>query len=254
LRWTASGASIAEPHVFNSEEQAMAAFDADALISMFENASVKSSASVQKAVTEATLAALRGRELTLANIRSSLDSVTKAVSMGAAKSPLGADAVEGLLDKAVAGMDAALVKAVQANQAALQQFADRGVDLREKHLKKALDDLDKFDGLLIGAVKKAGAAAGPMAAPWQQAMEKLQAGGSMSGLSAAKTVEEFADQMGSALKSTRSASVRAAAALAESYAAMASGVLVGLSEALAPGAAHEKAAPAATPAAKKRKR
>jgi hypothetical protein len=212
----------------------MATFDPDALISMFENASAKSSAQVQKAVTEATLAALHGRELTLANIRSSLDSVTKAVTMGAAKSPLGSEAIEGLLDKAVSGMDAALVKAVQANQAALQQFADRGVDLRETHLKKALDDLDKFDGLLIGAVKKAAAAAGPMAAPWQQAMEKLQAGGSMSGISASKTVEEFADQMQTAIRGARSASVRAASALAESYAAMASGVLVGLSQALAP--------------------
>jgi hypothetical protein len=212
---------------------AAAAFDADALISMFESASAKGSAQLQKAVTESTLAALRGRELTLANIRSSLDSVAKAVTMGAARSPLGADAVEGLLDKAVAGMDEALVKAVQANQAALQQFADRGVDLREKHLKKALDDLDKFDDLLIGTVKKAGAAAGPLAAPWQQVMEKLQAGGSLSGLSASKTVEDFADQMQAAVRSSRSASVRAATVLAESYAAMASGVLVGLSEALA---------------------
>jgi hypothetical protein len=226
------------------------AFDADALISMFESASAKGSAQLQKAVTEATLAALQGRELTLANIRGSLDAVAKAVTLGAAKNPMGADAAQGMLDKAVAGMDAALVKAVQANQAALQQFADRGVDLREKHLKKALDDLDKFDELLIGTVKKASVAAGPMAAPWQQAMEKLQAGGTMSGMSAAKTVEQFAEQMTSAMKSTRSASVRAATVLAESYAAMASGVLVGLSEALAP---REKTAPNA-PAKKAAKR
>jgi hypothetical protein len=249
LRWRAHGESIALFHGFDDEEHTMTTFDPDALISMFESASAKSSAQVQKAVTEATLAALRGRELTLGNIRSSLDSVTKAVSMGAAKSPLGAEAVEGLLDKAVAGMDAALVKAVQANQAALQQFADRGVDLRETHLKKALDDLDKFDGLLIGAVKKAAAAAGPMAAPWQQAMEKLQAGGSLSGASAAKTVEEFAEQMQTAIRGARSASVRAASALAESYAAMASGVLVGLSQALAP---QEDAAPAKKAPAKKK--
>jgi hypothetical protein len=231
----------------------MPAFDPDALISMFENASSNQSASVKRAVTEATLAALRGRELTLANIRSALDAVTKAVSAGAAKSPLPAVDMQALLDKAVTGMDAALVKAVQANQTALRQFADRGVDLREKHLKKALDDLDKFDELLIGTVKKAAAAAGPMAAPWQQAMEKLQAGGSMAGLSAAKTVEEFAEQMGSAMKSTRGASVRAATVLAESYAAMASGVLVGLSEALSPKSSSADA-PAPKPAAKKRTR
>ena len=221
-------------------------FDVDALIAMFENASKSGSAKLREGVEQATLAALQGRELTLKNIRGALESVTAAVSQGAAKNIAGIDAGS-LLDKAVAGMDDALLKAVQANRAALQQFVDRGADLREKHLKKALDDLDKFDDLLIGAVKKAGAAAGPLAAPWQQAMEKLQAGGSMSGLSAAKTVEEFAEQMGSAMKSTRSASVRAATVLAESYAAMASGVLVGLSEALAGGSA----APASAAAPKK---
>jgi hypothetical protein len=226
------------------------AFDPDALISMFENASATQSARLQKAVTDATLAALRGRELTLDNIRKSLNSVAKAVSAGAAKNPLGGEAVEGMLDKAVAGMDAALLKAVQANQTALRQFADRGVDLREKHLRKAIDDLDKFDDLLIGAVKKAASAAGPMAAPWQQAMEKLQAGGSMAGMSAAKTAEEFAEQMGAAIKSSRTAGMRAATVLAESYAAMASGVLVGLSEAMSQGSATEPAPK--KPAARKR--
>jgi hypothetical protein len=234
-----------------------AAFDADVLIETFEKASAAQSARVQKAVTEATLAALRGRELTLANIRASLDAVTKAVTMGAAKNPLGDEGVQGLLDKAVAGMDAALVQAVQANQTALREFAERGVDLREKHLKKALDDLDKFDDLLIGVVKKAGAASGPLAGPWQQVMDKLQAGGTLSGTSAAKTVEEFAEKMHSAMRSSRSAGVRAATALAESYAAMASGVLVGLSEAMgargdAGEAARKPAAkPAARPAARK---
>jgi hypothetical protein len=53
--------------------------------------------------------------------------------------------------------------------------------------------------------------------------------------------------MTSAMKSTRGASVRAATALAESYAAMASGVLVGLSEALAP---REAAAPPNQPRAR----
>ena len=226
------------------------AFDPDALISMFETASATQSARLQKAVTDATLAALRGRELTLGNIRKSLDSVAKAVSAGAAKNPLGGVAVEGMLDKAVAGMDAALLQAVQANQTALRQFADRGVDLREKHLRKAIEDLDKFDDLLIGAVKKAASAAGPMAAPWQQAMEKLQAGGSMAGMSAAKTAEEFAEQMGAAIKSTRTAGMRAATVLAESYAAMASGVLVGLSEAMSQGGAAEPAPK--KPAARKR--
>ena len=225
-----------------------AAFDADALISMFETASTRGSAKLRESVEQATLAALQGRKLTLKNIRGALESVTSAVSQGAVKNIAGIDAGS-LLDKAVMGMDDALLKAVQANRAALQQFVDRGADLREKHLKKALDDLDKFEDTLIGAVKKAAAGSGPLTAPWQQMLEKMQAGGTLSGASAATTAEQFASQMQQTLRSGRAAGMRAAQALAESYAAMASGVLVGMTEALQQGRAD---APAAKPAARKR--
>ena len=224
------------------------AFDADALISMFENASERGSAKLREAVEKATLAGLQGRELTLKNIRGALESVTQAVSQGAAKNIAGIDAAS-LLDKAVQGMDDAVLKAVQANRAALQQFVDRGADLREKHLKKALDDLDKFEDTLIGTVKKAAAGAGPLTAPWQQMLEKMQAGGTVSGQSAATAAEQFASQMQDTLRGSREAGMRAAQVLAESYAAMASGVLVGMLSALQPGSGE---APAAKPAAKKR--
>ena len=223
-------------------------FDADALISMFESATTRGSAKLREGVEQATLAALQGRELTLKNIRGALDSVTQAVSQGAAKNIAGIDAGS-LLDKAVMGMDDALLKAVQANRAALQQFVDRGADLREKHLKKALDDLDKFEDTLMGAVKKAAGAAGPLTAPWQQMLDKMKAGGTLSGASAATTAEQFAAQMQEGLRGSRAAGMRAAQALAESYAAMASGVLVGMMSALEQRGA---AAPAPKPAAKKR--
>jgi hypothetical protein len=235
---------------------AQAAFDVDALISMFEDASQGGSAKLRAAVEKATLAGLQGRELTLKNVRGALETVTKAVSQGAAKNLAGIDAVS-LLDKAVAGMDDALLKAVQANRAALQQFVDRGADLREKHLQKALDDLDKFEDTLIGAVKKAADGAGPLAAPWQQMLEKMQAGGTQSGQSAASAAEQFTsqmEQMQDTLRSGRATGLRAAQVLAESYAAMASGVLVGMLAAMQPGAAAPRTAAktAARPAAKKR--
>ena len=210
---------------------AQPAFVVGALMSMFENASGRSSAKLREAVKHATLAGLQGRKSTLKNIRGALETVTTAVSQGAAKSAAGVDA-GGLLDKAVQGMDDALLKAVQANRAALQQFVDRGADLREKHLKKALDDLDKFEDTSMSAVKKAASDAGPLTASWQQLLEKMQAGGTLSGASAATTAEQFAAQVQQGLRGGRGAGMRAAQTLAESYAAMASGVLVGRMAAL----------------------
>jgi hypothetical protein len=82
--------------------------DQDALVAMFSEATAKQGEALRKAVAEATLKALQARELTLANIRSVLKTVTEAASAGAAKSALPMPDVEDLLGQAFAGMDAAL--------------------------------------------------------------------------------------------------------------------------------------------------
>lgn len=210
--------------------------DPEALITMFENATAQQGAQLKKAVSDATLAALQGRELTLKNIRGALESVASAASAGAAKNAVPEVDVGKLLDSAVAGMDAALLKAVDANRVALGQLVAQGADLREKHLKKALSDLDKFEDTLFASMKKAAEGAGaPLAGAWGSALEKMQAGGSQVGAKAESTAEQITEQMQSAMRSTRAASIRAAQAMAESYTAMVSGVLLGMSDALQSG-------------------
>jgi hypothetical protein len=71
--------------------------DQDALVAMFSEATAKQGEALRKAVAEATLKALQARELTLANIRSVLKTVTEAASAGAAKSGLPMPDVEDLL-------------------------------------------------------------------------------------------------------------------------------------------------------------
>lgn len=222
-----------------------AGIDQDAIVSMFANAGAKGGEQLRKAVSQATLAALQGRELSLKNIRGVLKTVAQAASTGAAQNPgVGID-VEALLDKAVAGMDDALVKAVEANRLALQQFVAQGADLRDKHLKKALSDLEAMEDNFIGALKKAtGDASAQVASQWAPVLEKMQAGGTLSGAQAATAAEQFAGQVHSAVRDSRQAGLRAAQTLAESYAALVSGVLIGMSDALQqgkPGAAPAKA-------------
>jgi hypothetical protein len=217
-------------------------FDQDALVSMFETATAKQSAQLQQAVTQATLQALQGRELTLKNIRAALKSVTEAANLGAARNTA-LDPTD-LLDRAVAGMDDALLRAVDAHRAALEQLSAHGADLREKTLRKALDDLERFEDMMMATVRKAAEGAGaPMAGAWGQVLEKMQAGGTVSGAKAATTAEQMIEQMQAMTRSSRAAGLRAAQVLADSYAAMASGVLIGMTEAL-------KSRPADAPAAR----
>ena len=208
-------------------------FDAESLIAQFESATAKQGAQLRKATADATLAALQGRELTLKNIKSALKTVAEAASAGVAKNALPQVDPESLLDQAVQGMDDALLKAVDANRTALSTLMSQGADLRDKHLSKAVGELEKMEDAMFSALKKAAAGAGaPMAGAWGPVLEKMQLGGTLSGAKAASTAEEMAEQMQSAMRSTRAASLRAAQALAESYTAMVSGVLIGMQEAM----------------------
>lgn len=218
-------------------------FDQEALIQMFADATAKQGEQVRQAVFDATLKALQGRELTLQNIRGALKTVTQAVSAGAAKNVVPGIDIEALLGDAVAGMDDALLKAVEANRVALQQFVDKGVSLQDANIKKAVDALDKMEDTLLKAVSQSvGGAGEQLAAPWAQVLGKMQAGGTNTGAQATQTIEQLTSQMQTAMRQSRAASVKAAQTMAESYSALVSGVLMGMSDALKQGGAKKPAA------------
>jgi uncharacterized protein YjgD (DUF1641 family) len=235
-----------------------AGIDQDALIDMFAQASAKQGDKLRKAVADATLKALQGRELTLDNVRKVIRSVTQAASAGAEKNPAGAIDVEAMLRKAFDGMDAALLQAVQANHKALQQLMERGADLRESQLKAALDGVEKMEEMLFSTVGKAvKGVEGPLQGAWGQVLESMKLEGTATGAGAAQTVEKLMAQAQDALRKGRASSLRASQALMDSYAAMVSGVLIGMTEGLGgavPVADKPKAAPAKAAAARTRSR
>ena len=208
-----------------------AGIDQDALIELVSQAGVRQGELVRKAVFEATLKALQGRALTLENMRRVLKSATLASSTGAGLNPGTTADVEPLLEKAVAGMDAALIKAVQANRTALKQFMDLGVGLQDEHMKSALDNLARIEEVFIAAVGKvAEVSSRPLQAPWQHVLDNMKQHGTGSGLQASQVVHQLMEQSHNAVRSGRTASVRAAQTMMESYGALVSGVLIGMSE------------------------
>lgn len=218
--------------------------DQDALIQQFADATARQGEALRKAVNEATLQALQGRELTLKNIKAVIKSVTEAASTGAAQNPMGAEAVEPLLAKAFDGMDGALRQAVEANRRALQQLVTQGVDLQETQLKKAVDDLEKMEDTFFATVAKASqGAAESLQSPWAQVLDTMKLKGTGTGADATASIAQLTAQTQAALRDSRRLGMKAAKTLMDSYAALASGVLIGMSEALGQ--------PAAAPAAKK---
>ncbi|HRH86513.1 MAG TPA: hypothetical protein PLO41_06685 [Rubrivivax sp.] len=207
--------------------------DQDALIDMFAEASAKQGEKLRKAVADATLKALQGRELTLDNVRKVIKAVTQATSAGAAKNVASPVDVEGMLRKAFDGMDAALLQAVQAHRKALQQLVDQGAGLRETQLQTALDGVEKMEDMFFKTVGKAVQGVGaPLQGPWEQVLKAMKLEGTATGAGAAQTVEQLMGQAQDALRKGRATSLRASQALMDSYAAMVSGVLIGMSEGL----------------------
>jgi len=222
--------------------------DQDALISKFSEATAKQGEAIRKAVTETTLKALQGRELSLANIKQVLNTVAKAASTGVANSPLPLTDVETLLAKAVSGMDAALEQAVQANRKALQQMVDRGADLRETQVKKALADIEKMEDALFAALRKAAEGSrASLVGPWAEVLKATQGKGTGTGAQASATIEQLMDSAQKNLRDGRALGLRASQAMLDSYSTLVSGVLIGMSDALHQGGA----APVPSPSRRK---
>ena len=210
--------------------------DHEAMIKMFSEASTRQGEGLRQAVGDATLKALQGRELTLANIKSVIKSVTQAASMGAAQNTAPAVDVEAMLTDAFAGLDAALLQAVEANRKALEQFVSQGVGVQQTQMKTALANLEKMEDTFFATVTKAAeSVSGQMKGPWEHVLSAMKMQGTATGMQANQTVEQVMAQAQKAIRDSRASSIKAAQAMMDSYTAIVSGVLIGMSEGISKG-------------------
>lgn len=217
-----------------------AGIDHEAITSMFSQASAKQGETLRQAVNDATLKALQGRELTMENIKKVLKSMTQATSAGAAQNVSAPADVEGMLGKAFAGMDAALLQAVEANHKALRQFVDQGVGLQDGQMKGALANIEQMEDVFFSTVSKAAQSAnGPLQGPWEHVLSAMKIKGTDTGAQATQSVEQLMEQARTAVRDGRAASTKIAQTMLDSYAAIVSGVLIGMSEGLKGGSAAQ---------------
>jgi Family of unknown function (DUF6781) len=208
--------------------------DPDEMLKQLAAGAARQGENLRTAVRELTLNALRSRELSLAQIKQVLKNVTEGVSLGAGKS--GGD-VQGVLDEALAGMDDAVLRAVQANHVALQQLASQGQSFRESHVKKALSDLERLEDDFLKTVKQAAGRTGEaMKTQWAGVLQQKELAGTETAAQVAATMEEFGERARASMREQRQTAVRVAEALTENFTTLASGILIGLSEGMQQGA------------------
>jgi hypothetical protein len=205
----------------------------DEMLKSLARESVKQGENLRSAVRELTLKALKSRELTLSEIKRVIRTVTEGVNMGAATAKVDPERV---LSEALAGMDEAVLKAVQANHLALQQLSAQGQNLRESHVKKALDELERLEDEFFASVKEAAKKGSKQIKDqWATVLQQKQTAGLETAAQIESTMEEFGNRMHEAVKQQRRTALKAAEVMAENFTTLANGILIGLTEGLQQG-------------------
>src|SRR3954464_15646017 len=198
---------------------------------------VKQQTQIRSAVCDIMLKALQARELGLSQINNVVRNVTQGVNAG-----LGDKGdVEKVLADAVAGMDDALLKVVEANQVALTKLTEGGASFEESGVKKALDELEKLEDRFRAGITQGTQEAGArLSQQWASVLDKIPPGGTDTGERVLQTITTHAQQAKDAMTQSREAGLKVAHTLAQNYATLVSGVLMGLSEAMKHGKTTEQ--------------
>src|SRR3954468_12234758 len=207
--------------------------DADEVLKGLAQESVKQGENLRTAVRELTLSALRGRELTVDQIKRVVSAVTQGVNLGAANSNVDPDRV---LGEAFSGMDEAVLRAVQANHLALQQLSAQGES--GSGLQKALDDLERLEDEFLKTVKDATKKGSQqLRDQWANLLQQKEDAGTATQAQIEQTLEQFSDRMRDAVRQQRRMALKAGEAMAANFSTLASGILIGLTEGLEQGKA-----------------
>jgi hypothetical protein len=210
--------------------------DADEVLKGLAQQSVKQGENLRTAVRELTLNALRGRELTVEQIKRVVSAVTQGVNLGAASSKTDPERV---LGEAFSGMDEAVLKAVQANHLALQQLSAQGQG--GSKLQKALDDLERLEDEFLQTVKDATKKGSQqLRDQWASLLQQKETAGTATQTQIEQTIEQFSDRMRDAVRQQRRTALKATEAMMENFSTLASGILIGLTEGLEQGKAKPK--------------
>ena len=207
--------------------------DEDEVIQRFAQAGARQGVMLRQWVARTTGEAFKARELTQQRIRQVLETMARAVSVGAARNP-NAEAVEKLLARALEGMDQALQQALVAQRRVLEQFASQGVDLSRGEGRKALAEMESMESRFFDSVRKAAASSDTaLQGPWRSLLEKMQSQGTGTGAVAQASLERLLSETQQRLQQGRALSVKATQAMLDSYAGIAGGVLMGMLDAVA---------------------
>lgn len=195
--------------------------------------SMQEDGNIRAKVHELTLRALRERHLDASEVRAVVRSVAEGVSLGAAQRS--GEVKEALAD-AISGLDAALLKAAQATHLALQEMISQGKDFSAQDLQPALDDLKITEQVFLDTLGQvAEETGGKIKQELEVIVKHARHSGTDTGISVKDSLNDLRSRIAATLHAGKSDSRETAQTVARRLAALASGILSGMADAL-----HEK--------------
>jgi len=201
-------------------------YDPNEMLKQMAAEAVKQQAHVRAAVRDLTLNALEAREFGINQVKSIVRKIAEGVSSGLGEK----SNAEKLISDAVAGMDDALLKVVEANEVALSKLSGSS-SFDDSMVAKALRELESLEEQFRNGVKKGTETASvQIKKQWASVLDKIPENQTEAGEQVLQTLAEHAKQADRAIKATREAGLKLAHILTQNYATLVSGILMGLTE------------------------
>jgi ElaB/YqjD/DUF883 family membrane-anchored ribosome-binding protein len=166
----------------------------------------------------------------MAEVREVVKAVAEGVSLGAEQR---AGEVKQALAEALSGLDDALSKSAQATHLALRELLSQGKDFTDQDLKRALEDLRITEQAFLDTLGQVADAAGDkIRQELKDAVEHVRRTGTDTGASVKTTLNELGNRLTATLQAGKTSGQEAAYTVSSRLAALASGILAGMAEAL----------------------
>ncbi|MFM9881938.1 MAG: DUF6781 family protein [Burkholderiales bacterium] len=197
---------------------------------------IRQGSDIRSQVHDLTLLAIEKHRFDRQGVRAVLEAVTEGVAHGAEQR---SGSVREALSEALHGLDRALRTSAEAGQAALKQLTTTGKDFSDIELRQALSHLRKLEEEFFATVGQVADAAGERVQPELRALlATTRRTGTETGKHVAGVMNEFAHRASIASLDATIAGIEVAGEFGSRFAALASGILSGVADALRkPGAA-----------------
>jgi hypothetical protein len=185
---------------------------------------------IRSKVHDITLFALQRHRFDRQGIRDVVRAVTEGLAQGADK---GRTDIRHVLSEGLKGLDQAIVRSADASHTALKQIVTSGKDFSDNEIKGALANLRKLEDDFLSTVSQVADAASTKVQPeLRAALHTARQNGTETGRRVAEGMGDFAQRFSAASLDAALTGIEAAGELGARVAALASGLLGGIADAL----------------------